>query len=75
MEWHDEMQRFEETGELDPMDECKCPDCSPKPEIVRKDKYTIQIDETNVRATLDQETRIRQLTPEQLANFKTIMGG
>ena len=30
MEWHDEMARYEQTGKLDPVDRCLCPDCEGK---------------------------------------------
>lgn len=43
-------------------------------EIVRVDRYTIEVDGTRVRATEDQERRLRAMTPEQVANFLHIMG-
>lgn len=49
--------------------------CTP-PEVervVRIDRYTITIDGIRVRATPDQEARIRQLSPEQLTAFRLIM--
>jgi len=44
-------------------------------EIVRVDKCTLLVDGVRVRATPDQERRIRQMTPEQVANFVAIFGG
>lgn len=48
----------------------------PKPstEIVRVDRYTIEVNGTRVRATEDQERRLRAMTPEQVTNFLHIMG-
>lgn len=43
--------------------------------IVRLDKYTISVDGTKVRATVDQENRIRTMTEEARARFVKIMGG
>lgn len=43
--------------------------------IERLDHYTLKIDGVLVTANADQEARIREMTPEQLQNFKTIMGG
>lgn len=40
--------------------------------IVRRDLYTIEIDGTRVRATPEQEERIREMTPEQLERFVNI---
>ena len=42
--------------------------------IERLDKYTIYLDGNLVRLTPDQEDRIRLMTPEQLENFKKVMG-
>lgn len=39
----------------------------------RLDRYTILVNGQRVRATVDQESRIRGMTPEQLANFVKIM--
>lgn len=45
-----------------------------QPNIVRLDHYTIKVDGILVTANEDQERRIREMTPEQLKNFKHIMG-
>ena len=42
--------------------------------ITRIDRYTLSVDGHHIRATEDQERRIRALTPEQRANFLTILG-
>ena len=47
----------------------------PLTEIVRLDRYTISINGKHIRATPDQERRIREFTPEQRQNFiKTMQG-
>ena len=43
-------------------------------EITREDRYTIIIDGHRVRATEDQERRLRDMTPEQVQNFLRVMG-
>lgn len=42
--------------------------------IVRTDRYTVRIDGYSVRATHDQERRLRAMTAEDLARFLRIMG-
>lgn len=41
--------------------------------VQRVDKYHVQIDGVVVVATLDQETRLRNMTDEQRARFARIM--
>lgn len=58
------------------MDEKYAPDA----DVMREDRYMISISEKYkptlvLRATEDQERRIRELTPEQLRRFRHIMGG
>jgi len=43
--------------------------------VARKDRYTIEIQGVAVRATEDQERRIREMTAEQRERFIRIMGG
>jgi hypothetical protein len=43
--------------------------------IERLDHYTLKVDGVLVTANEDQEKRIREMTPEQIQNFKAIMGG
>lgn len=43
-------------------------------EIERVDRYTITIDGFPVRATEDQETRIRAMDDEAIGRFKHVMG-
>lgn len=43
-------------------------------EITREDRYTIIIDGYRVRATEDQERRLRDMTSEQVQNFLRVMG-
>lgn len=45
------------------------------PEIKRIDHYNITIGGIRVRATADQEERLRKMTPEQRERFVKIMGG
>ena len=44
-------------------------------DVTRIDRYTIEVDGHRVRATPDQEQRIRQMTPDQRGRFLSIMGG
>jgi len=44
------------------------------PVVERHDRYTIVVNDHAVRATADQERRIRAMTAEQAARFLTIMG-
>ena len=46
-----------------------------RPDVARVDKFQISIDGVNVVANRDQEQRIRNLTDEQLINFRRIFGG
>jgi len=43
--------------------------------ISRVDRYTLEIDGTRVRATADQEERLRAMAPDDLERFVRIMGG
>ena len=42
--------------------------------VVRQDRYTVRVEGYAVRATVDQERRIRALDDEARARFLTIMG-
>jgi hypothetical protein len=42
--------------------------------VTRVDRYTIDVGGQRVRATPDQESRIRVMTPEQRGMFITAMG-
>jgi hypothetical protein len=44
------------------------------PSIIRVDRYTVTIDGKRVRATEDQEARLRAMTAEQVAMFVRAMG-
>lgn len=44
-------------------------------DVERIDKYMIRVDGVTVRATPDQEARLRMMTPEQRQRFVKIMGG
>lgn len=46
-----------------------------RPPIERVDAYNITVGGTTIRATPDQETRIRALSAEQAQNLAAIMGG
>jgi hypothetical protein len=43
-------------------------------EIVRVDRYTVEVNGHTVRATADQEARLRSMDPEQIDRFLTVMG-
>jgi hypothetical protein len=43
--------------------------------IERLDHYTLKIDGILVTANADQEKRIREMSQEEIQNFKTIMSG
>lgn len=43
-------------------------------EVVRVDRYTITVDGHALRATPDQEARIRAMTDEQVAALLTVLG-
>lgn len=43
-------------------------------DITRIDRYTVEVDGYRVRATEDQEQRLRGMTSEQRANFLLAMG-
>lgn len=54
---------------------CACPaGVVTPPPIRRMDRYTITVADYRVRATHDQEARIRQMDTAQQARFLTIMG-
>lgn len=42
--------------------------------IQRIDKYTLLVDGHRVRATPEQEAQIRQMSPDRIRRFLTIMG-
>lgn len=43
-------------------------------EVVRVDRYNVEVDGKRIRATPRQEERIRQMTPEQRDRFLAVMG-
>jgi len=43
-------------------------------EITRRDRYTILVDGHPIRATPEQEARIRQMDADQIKNFLALMG-
>jgi hypothetical protein len=45
-----------------------------KPEIVRRDRYTILIDGNPVTATPAQEAQLREMDADQIRRFLAIMG-
>lgn len=45
-----------------------------RPAITRVDRYTVEVDGVRVRATEDQERRLRALAPDDLRRFLRVMG-
>ena len=43
-------------------------------EVERVDRYTIRVNGFNIRATEDQERRIREMDDEQIDRLVTVMG-